>query len=79
MALNWTKWGRDFLLSLMRHVGTALATWGGLSLQDGVITRAEWHALWIAILSGAVIPTLVTAFQNPPADDATAPPPAPKP
>lgn len=73
MALNWQKWGRDFLLSVMRHIGTAGMTWTGLSMQDGKLDVADFHALWIAILAGAILPTLFTAFQSPPSDEPETP------
>lgn len=71
MALNWQHWGRDFLLSLMRHIGTAGMTWSGMSLQDGKLDASDLHSLWIAVLAGAVLPTLFTALQSPPTDIVT--------
>ncbi len=66
MALNWQKWGRDFVQSLGRHIGTAGMTWLGLGLKDGVI---NWGSLWIALLLGAVLPTVFTFLQKTPLPD----------
>lgn len=71
MALNWAKWGRDFVFSVMRHIGTAGMTWTGLSFQDGKLDATDLHSLWIAILSGAILPTLFTALQSPPTEETT--------
>lgn len=77
--LNWSKWGSDFLLSLMRHVGTATATWGGVSFQDGKFDASDLHSLWIAILAGAIIPTVATYLQKGPEEDTAPLPPPPNP
>lgn len=68
MALNWNKWGRDFFASLGRHIGTAGMTWLGLGVKDGQI---EWHNLWLALITGAVLPTVFTYLQSTPVPEET--------
>ena len=63
MALNWSKWGLEFWQSLMRHVGTAGMTWIGLGIKDGVV---DWKGLGVAIMVGAVLPTVFTFLQKNP-------------
>lgn len=55
----------------MRHTGTAGMTWIGLSLQDGKLDMQDVHHLWIAVITGAILPTLFTALQNPPTEELT--------
>lgn len=63
MKLDWSKWGLDFFTSLGRHIGTAGMTWLGLGLNNG---KVDWHDLWIALLTGAILPTVFTFLQSSP-------------
>lgn len=66
MPLKWNKWGITFFQSLGRHIGTAGMTWLGLGFKDG---RVEWHNLWLALLTGAVMPAVFTFLQTTPVPD----------
>lgn len=63
MNLNWSKWGLDFFASLGRHIGTAGMTWLSIGVVNG---KVDWQSLWIAILTGAVLPTVFTFLQSHP-------------
>lgn len=63
MSLNWQKWGMSFWQSLARHIGTAGMTWLGLGVKDGQI---KWKDLWVALLVGAVLPSVFTFLQSTP-------------
>lgn len=62
-TLNWQKWGLSFWQSLARHIGTAGMTWLGLGVKDG---KVDWGNLWVAILVGAVLPSVFTFLQTTP-------------
>ena len=62
MKINWEKWGLDFYQSLGRHVGTAGMTWLGLGVKGG---KLDWSDLWVALLAGAILPTVFTFIQQP--------------
>jgi hypothetical protein len=64
MNLNWEKWGRDFWASIMRHVGTAGLTWLSLGLWKS--GKVDWNDLWVALLTGGILPSVFTFLQNTP-------------
>ena len=77
MSMNWKKWGFDFWQSLGRHIGTAGLTWLSLGVKDG---RIQWRDLYVAIIVGAVLPTVFTFLQTSPLPmDESAPPTPPQP
>lgn len=63
---NWQKWGLDFFQSLGRHIGTAGMTWLGIGIKDGAI---DWNSLWVALVAGALLPTIFTFLQRNPVPD----------
>lgn len=65
MRLNWERWFYDLADRCMRHVGTAILTWGGLSVRH----RAEISGTWFmdlitSIACGAIIPTVAAYMAN---------------
>lgn len=69
MSIRWDKWGKDFLFSLMRHCGTAGMAWMGTNTITGQPAWSTFKTLPLAIMFGAVLPTLWTKLQNPPKDE----------
>jgi hypothetical protein len=64
MKLNWGRYWYDFFSSVLKHVGTALAGWGGINIASasGVnVPALDAKALGIFILSAGIIPA-VAAF-----------------
>lgn len=68
MAMNWSKWGRDFLASVLRHVGTAGLTTLSTSYVSG---KMNWEVLLTGVVCGGIVPTVFTFLQNTPLPDDT--------
>ena len=61
--LNWSKWGTDFIASVLRHVGTAGLTAASTCAIDG---RLDWKRFGAAVLIGGVIPSVFTYLKDSP-------------
>jgi hypothetical protein len=66
--VNYQKWGRSFIDSLLRHVGTSLTIWIGTEIKYQEI---NYHDLVLFIFCGAVIPTIAEFLKQglPPPDE----------
>ena len=64
--LNWSKWGKDFYASIVRHIATAGLTALSACLIDNKI---DWKKFGAAILLGGVIPSTLTFLQKSPLPD----------
>jgi hypothetical protein len=72
MKLNWDKYWYDFGTSIFRHVGTALAGWGGLNVAHASgadVPALDWKALFIFIMAAGVIPAVAAFWQKQPLPD----------
>jgi len=50
---------------LVRHIGTAGMTWGGLTIRHRKdIDPHIWVDLGVSILCGAIVPTILTFFSQ---------------
>ena len=65
MKLNWNRWVYDMVNQMMRHVGTAGLTWGGLTIKHGRDLNGQiWGDLGICLLCGAILPTIFNFLQT---------------
>lgn len=72
MKLNWEKYWYEFGGSILKHVGTALAGWGGVNVaaSQGVdVPTLNWKALGIFIMAAGVIPAVSSFWQKTPLPD----------
>lgn len=64
---TYQKWGRSFLDSLLRHIGTSLTIWIGTEIKYQEINYKD---LGLFLLCGAIIPTVAEFLkQGLPADE----------
>lgn len=63
---NWSKWGLDFWQSVVRHIGTAGMAWLGTNAVTGVDGKHSLETLPLALLFGAIMPSVFTFLQNSP-------------
>lgn len=75
---TYEKWGRSFIDSLIRHIGTSLTIWVGTEIKYQEI---NWYDLGLFVLCGAVIPTVAEFLKAglPPEDPPVPVPQPPKP
>jgi len=64
---TYAKWGRSFVDSLIRHIGTSLTIWVGTELK---YQEVNYHDLALFLVCGAIIPTMAEFFKQglPPID-----------
>lgn len=55
MTVKWEKWLLTFWGMLAQSMGVAGSTWLGMGLKNG---RIAWEDLWVALLTGAILPTV---------------------
>jgi len=69
MKLRWDKYWYDLWSSIFKHVGTALAGWGGLNIAHSSgadVPALDWKALGIFMLAAGVIPAVAAFWQKQP-------------
>lgn len=72
MKLRWGKYWYDFFSSVLKHVGTALAGWGGVNVASATGMNVEalnWKHLLIFIVAAGVIPAVAAFLQKTPLPD----------
>lgn len=72
MRLRWGKYWYDFFSSVLKHVGTALAGWGGVNVASATGMNVEAlnvKHLVIFIMAAGVIPAVAAFLQKTPLPD----------
>lgn len=72
MKLKWEKYWYDLGTSVIKHVGTALAGWGGINIANAsgvAVPTLDWKALGIFILAAGIIPAIASFWQRQPLPD----------
>jgi hypothetical protein len=72
MKLNWERYWYDFFSSVLKHVGTALAGWGGINIASAAganVPALDAKALGIFILSAGIIPAVAAFWAKTPLPD----------
>lgn len=64
MKLAWQRWLYGLWDSLLRHIGTAALTWGGLTAKHWNEVHSLWGDLGVALLCGAIVPTMANWFAS---------------
>lgn len=72
MKLKWDKYFYDLGSSVLKHIGTALAGWGGLNIahaSGAEVPALDWKALGIFIIAAGIIPAVSAFWQKNPLPD----------
>lgn len=72
MKLRWGKYFYDLFSQMLRHVGTALAGWGGVNVASATGINVEalnWKHLAIFIMAAGIIPAIAAFLQKTPLPD----------
>lgn len=69
LHLQWGRYFYDLFSQILRHIGTALAGWGGLNVAHAGgadVPALNFKALGIFLVAAAVIPALSSFWQKTP-------------
>lgn len=69
MRLRWGKYFYDLFSQMLRHVGTALAGWGGVNVANATgvnVQPLDWKHLGIFIVAAGIIPAIAAFWQKTP-------------
>jgi hypothetical protein len=72
MKLRWSKYFYDLFSGMLRHIGTALAGWGGVNVANATgvdIQPLNWKHLVTFLIAAGIIPAIAAFLQKTPLPD----------
>lgn len=69
MRLKWADYWYNFSASILKHIGTALAGWGGVNIAStqGIdVPKLDWRSLGIFIVAAGIVPALASFWSRTP-------------